>query len=398
VFATRTPPRHSTSRLGLLLDLAGTGEGRTDAIDEPLVNLGKVGGVATSLRNLGPEVHQLLIGKNLGKELDVVQLGVGPVIDELVVHLLVRVVRNLLDQCENLLGGSLTKSLFVLLHVVENVGSTQDCVVVLHKVGESNRGSDTDITHNDRVEAFGTRRTSEIGRIHTGALESGRQSRPRTLGRSDRTRLDSLGRTEVLRVLADEVDDDIIETFTAGPVNPVLDSRNQVVSDEPVEEGRVHLVDIVLGAVVDGSEHEGVGVETHTLHLTIEDKLEGRVLHTRSGAVDFVEEEDARLGASSVEPVRRSEGSDTGLANPLVVRHTDEIAFGEEGETDVEQLHPGGLGNLRRNSALADAVRTAKKNSVLQVGENLEQSAESDGVAIGRHFFFLLVFAPTPCW
>jgi hypothetical protein len=42
-------------------------------------------------------------------------------------------------------------------------------------------------------------------------------------------------------------------------------------------------------------------------------------------------------------------------------------------------------------------VRTTKKNSVLQVGENLEQGAESDGV-VSRHVSFLLVFTPAPCW
>jgi len=47
-------------------------------------------------------------------------------------------------------------------------------------------------------------------------------------------------------VVADEVDDQLIDALRDRPLDPVLVGRDEVVGDEPVEEGRVHLIDVVL--------------------------------------------------------------------------------------------------------------------------------------------------------
>jgi hypothetical protein len=119
-------------------------------------------------------------------------------------------------------------------------------------------------------------------------------------------------------------------------------------------------------------------VEAPALHFAIEDELEGAVLNTGSGTVDLIEEEDARLGASIVEPIGRSKSGHASRTNLLVVRHTNEVAFREEAETNVKELAIELLRASRRNSALADAVRTAQENCILDIGKNDLEGAEID--------------------
>ena len=185
-------------------------------------------------------------------------------------------------------------------------------------------------------------------------------------------------------MLADEVDDELIETLGHRPGEPVLVGGDEVVGDEPVQEGRVHLIDVVLGAVVDRREDERLRVEAPPLDLAIEDELERRVLDARGRAVDLVQEEDDRLSAGRVEPVRGGERGDARGLDELVVGDTDQVALGEEGEADVEEALAGVPGDRRGHGALADAVRATQEDRVLDELQDDVEGREVDGIR-GSH-------------
>ena len=185
-------------------------------------------------------------------------------------------------------------------------------------------------------------------------------------------------------MLADEVHHDLIETLSRCPGEPVLVGGDKVVGDEPVQESRVHLIDIVLRAVIDRREDEGLRVEAPPLDLTVEDELERGVLDARGCTVDLIEEEDAALSAGRVEPVRGSERGDARRLDELVVGNTNEVALGEEAKADIEEAHAGLLGDRGGHGALADTVRATQEDCVLDELEDDAESCEVDGIR-GSH-------------
>jgi len=363
----------------LLLQFAGLRDHRHEALADESVELGDVLVLARGHRV--PQRQELLTGDGVGEGGEVLRLVGG----ELVV---LAEVANLLDDLQDLLGRDLGDLLFDLLPAVDDVLGGDDRVVALDEVHEGDRRGHPDVSHRDGVEARreGTLvSATEVRRGHSGIRQRLREAGPRALRGHDRPGFHGLRRAQVLGVVADEVDDAFVHLHFGGPVDPVLRRRDKVPGDEPVEEGRVHLIDAVLGAVVHGREHQGLRVETPPLDLTVEDELEGTVLDTRRGAVDLVQEEDAGLGASLVQPIRRGERRDPSGLDLLVVGDADQVAFREEREAHVEEALPGALGDISGHGALADTVRAAKQHGVLDERQDNRERAKVNRILRGTH-------------
>ncbi len=211
--------------------------------DPRLDQLVELDGIAlTTVRDRRPQGHHLLTGDRVaeGPEiLDLVEGEVAVLTEDL----------DLLDDGEDLLGRELGDLLLELRPPIDDVLGGDDRVVVLDEVDKGNRRRGTDVTHGDCIEARreGVLVLAAVLRGgHAGIRESLGEARPGPLRRSDGARLDGLRRAEVLGVVADEVDDQLIDALRDRPLDPVLVSRDEVVGDEPVEEGRVHLIDVVL--------------------------------------------------------------------------------------------------------------------------------------------------------
>ena len=330
--------------------------------------------------NRGPEGHDLLTADDLAEGTEILDLRQGEL-------LLLAQVAELLDDRQDLLGGQLGDLLLEALPAVGDVLGRDHRVVLLDEVDEGDRCGGTDVAHGHRVETGreGVLVGATVLRgghaiVHQRPGEAG----PATLRGGDRSGLDRLRGAEVLRVLADEVHDELVEALTRRPGKPVLVGGDEVVGDEPVQEGRVHLIDVVLRAVVDRREDEGLRVEAPPLDLTVEDELERRVLDTRGRTVDLIEEEDAGLGARRVEPVRGSERGDAGLLDAVVIGDADEVALGEERQADVKETLAGALGDRGGDGRLANAVRATQEDGVLDELQDDVEGCEVDRVR-GSH-------------
>jgi len=366
-----SPKMSFLDAISLCCDLEDSG------LDE-LVELHGVGLLPGAHR--GPEGHDLLAADGLAEGTEILDLSEGEL-------LLLAEVANLLDDRQDLLGGQLGDLLLEALPAVHDVLGRDHRVVLLDEVDEGDRSRCTNVAHRDRVEAGGQRvlvGATMLARSQAVVHQRPGQAGPASLGRRDRSGLDRLRRAKVLGVLADEVHDELVETLTDRPGEPVLVGGDEVVGDEPVQESRIHLIDVVLRAVVDRREDEGLRVEAPPLDLTVEDELERGVLDTRRSTVDLVQEEDDGLSAGRVEPVGGSERGDPRRLDELVVRDADEVAFREEGEADVEEALAGALGDRGGDSALADAVRAAKEHRVLDELQHDVEGREVDGIR-GSH-------------
>jgi len=126
----------------------------------------------------------------------------------------------------------------------------------LHVVVEGDGGLGADVSETKRVEH------RVIGALHhTCESQSVAETFPATPRRTDCTGLTALRRIEPLVVSCNEGDHVLVDRAgLLGPGEPVLRVRGQVDRPEAVEEGRVHLVDGVGAAGVDGREDAGLGV------------------------------------------------------------------------------------------------------------------------------------------
>jgi len=369
-------------RGGLLLDRGRASGNLKEAVLNELVKLRGVG--LLSRADCIPECHDLLTADDVGKRTEVLHLRKRQLV-------VLAKIANLLNETKDPLCGHLDNLGLKLLPAVDDVFSSDDVVVLLDEVDKGNRSCDANVAHADCIEARRHARkfaASKVVWAHTGIGESLEHPCPGALRRGNRSALNGLGGPEMLGVVADEVNGKLVDAFGSCPVNPVFDSRDKVVGDEAIKEGRVHLVDGVFRGIVDCRHDQGVGVEAHAFHFAVKDKLECRVLDTWRCTVDLIEEEDARLGASRVQPVRRSKGGDTSFLDAVVIGDTDEVAFGEERQADIEEALAGCPGAFSGNGRLANAVRTAKQEGVLDEGEDDCEGLEVDGVR-SRHLRFL---------
>ena len=91
-----------------------------------------------------------------------------------------------------------------------------------------------------------------------------------------------------------------------------------------------------------------------------------------------------------MQPVRGSKGGDASVGDALVIGDTDQVAFGEEAEADVEETLAGVLSDRRRNRALADAVGSTKQDGVVDVLEDEVEGLEVDGIRCSHDGVFLV--------
>jgi hypothetical protein len=131
-------------------------------------------------------------------------------------------------------------------------------------------------------------------------------------------------------------------------------------------------------------------VEAHAFDFAVKDQLECRVLDARAGAVDLIEEEDASLGASRVQPVRRSKGRNASFLDAVVIGDTDQVAFGEERQADIEEALARVLGDRCRDCRLADTVGSAEQDRVVDVLEDEVKGLEVDGIRCSHVGVFLV--------
>ena len=204
-----------------------------------------------------------------------------------------------------------------------------------------------------------------MGQRRVEAVPRGRVRADRA--RFHRARVDA----QVGRVLADEVDEERVQSRLLRPGDEVLVRGREVDHPEAAEERRVHVVDVVLRAVVHSSEDAAAGVEPVgdavlvVAQLTIEDQLEEALLDAGERAVELVEHDDAGLAAGTDEPARHAEGHDAVLLHALDVGVAAHIALGHRAAADVDEGEVELLGDRARELALADAGGAAHEDGDL---------------------------------
>jgi hypothetical protein len=147
----------------------------------------------------------------------------------------------------------------------------------------------------------------------------------------------------VLRVLTHEVNCNLIEIVLTSPIDPVLIGGIEINNPEPTKQCRVHLGDIILGAVVDSCDDSSLRVETKrfTVHvvteLTVQNDLEEALHDLGHRAVELIEHQNHWLTASTHVPGRKAEGSDTGSLRRLEVRDTRDLRLIHRGAADIDE-------------------------------------------------------------
>ena len=354
-----------------------------DALPDLLVQLLDVGQVARG-RDRVPQLDQQLARDDAREAREAGHLVNRPRVG-------LAVVSHLLDhRGETRRRGSLHPVLHGL-EPVQDVLSAQHHLVLGDELREGDRRLRAHEPLRDRVEE-GALVARDLRRCHAHVCERLVEAVPRRGVRAHRACLNR-GRVDaqVGRVLADEVDQNLVDARLIRPLDEVLVRGGEVHHPEAAEEGRVHVVDVVLRAVVDCREDAGLGVEPVgdavlvVAQLAVEDQLEERLLDAGERAVELIEHDDRRTAAGADEPARHAEGHDAVLLHALDVGVAAHVTLGHGGAADVDvgeaELLGAGLGEL----ALADAGGAAHEDG--DVGREL---GGDGGEGLDVHDCFLL--------
>ncbi len=321
---------------------------RTDQLVEAADVLQLVG-----LHHLVEEGDGHLGAHELGEGRDVLDLLLGP-------RALAAGDQDLLHQRVLLVSRELADLGLRLLPAVEDILSREDGLVVLHVVAEGDRRLDAHEAQGDGVQEIGSR-AGALLEDDAGVLQRLVEAVPAALAGVDLAGLDRALVPEVTRVLPDEVHEHGVDTRLLRPVEPVLDRGLEVDRPEPVQEGRVHLVDGVFRGGIHRGEDARLGVELPAVQLVVEHDLESTLHDLGRGPIELIEEDDLRGLAGRHVPVRRSEARDA-LGE---LGEAEEVALGHLREAPVDEVllrEPQDRGDLPEELRLADAVGAADED------------------------------------
>ena len=321
------------------------------------LDVGKVAGAGHRV----PELDHELAGDDLGERRHILDLVLRPLVRAAVVG-------ELVDEGRRVGGGRRLDAVEHALEVVQDVLGAEHELVLGHELGEGDGGLGADEPLRDRVEdrvlAAGV-----LCRCHPHVDQGVVEAVPRRGVRADRSGLHLGGiDAKVGGVLADEVDQDRVHPDLVRVGDEVLVGGNEVDDPEAPEEGRVHVVDVVLGAVVDSGEDARLGVQAVgdavlvIAQLAVEDQLEEGLLDAGERPVQLVQHHDHRLAAGPNEPARHAEGHDAVLLHALDVGVAAGVALGHGGAADVDVRQLEGLGARLGEVALADAGGAAHED------------------------------------
>jgi len=130
-------------------------------------------------------------------------------------------------------------------------------------------------------------------------------------------------------------------------------------------------------ATVNGSNHDGIGVKEVAENLARIGKLEDALADFWDGAVDLIEEEETRVVATLVEPVRGTERRNIAICT----WETNEVTLGHLGCATLDDGQTHLTGHLVDKLRFADAMATAKHERLLDrkdVGGNRSEGLEID--------------------
>ena len=275
---------------------------------------------------------------------------------------------HLLDEGELLLVGEVDNLRLHLRPIVEDILSGELAVEGLDEVDEGGGGLGAHEPDGHVVEEAvrGAGLLLELTQAH--CLQALVQHCPGPTRGGHLAGLNLADGAEVVRVLADEVDDHRADAGSPGPGEPVGRGGLEVHSPEAVEEGRVHIRDLVVAAHVRRGDDLGLRVEADgqavgaRAELAVEDDLEEGVLDPDEAAVDLVEEEDAGLLGGPDIPGGEGEAGAPGGLRELEVREAEDVALGGGGGPEVDEGLPRAVRELADDLALSNAVITTDED------------------------------------
>jgi len=275
---------------------------------------------------------------------------------------------HLLDEGELLLVGEVGDLRLHLRPVVEDILGGELTVEGLHEVDEGGGGLGAHEPDGHVVEEAVRSPSLLLEGAHPHRLQALVQHRPGPTRGGHLAGLDLAEGAEVVRVLADEVDDDPVDASVRRPGEPVGRGGLEVDGPEAVEEGRVHIRDLVVAAHVrcrddlgSGVEADGQAVGTRT-ELAVEDDLEEGVLDPDEATVDLVEEEDAGLLGGPDVPGGEGEAGAPGGLRELEVGEAEHVALRGGGGPEVDEGLSRAVRELADDVALSDAVVTTDED------------------------------------
>ena len=258
---------------------------------------------------------------------------------------------DLLDQSAVLVEGEGGESIGAL--TLEKLIDRHNPLVVLGEVVEGDGSFEAD----EALSQVEHRRTS-FESVSLG--EHIVEPLPATTARVALVGLDVSGVLKVTTVLIDEVPDETVNVVLA-PSEPVLGGRLDIPDTPPIKLSRVHLIDLIVFAMltaVNSGEDQGVRVKVVTVQLAAVSQLEDALTDFEGSTINLVEEEDSRLFASHLEPIRRIEGG----AIAFDAGQTNEVTLGHLAGTALDYRKTQATSDLIDHLALADAVATTEQD------------------------------------
>ena len=323
-------------------------------------------GQVTRLRDPVPERDEHLASELVREASNALRLLLAPLV-------VLAVCSQSLDHRALVRRVHLLHSVLHLFPTLEDVFSSDHQLVALDESGESDRRLRTHEALSHRVETSGAFLTSDpvFLRRPPHVSEGVSQSVPRRRVRADRTRLNrSHINSEVVRVLTDEVDDDLVN-LTLCPLKPVSVGRLQIDRPETSKKSRVHVIHIVLSAGIHSGEDASLWVESVWVtvlvvtKLAVKDQLERRLLDARQSAVHLVKHQNHRLLRSSDEPRWHTERHDARFLHAFDVRVTTNVTLTHRGESNVNEREANLVGRRTCEVGFTNTCRATHKHGNL---------------------------------
>ena len=132
---------------------------------------------------------------------------------------------------------------------------------------------------------------------------------------------------------------------------------------------------------VNGSEDLGARVERVTVQLSRVGQLEDALSDLWSSSVNLIQEEDHRLGASSLEPVGRVESS--GAVHLIDDGQTNKVTFGHLASTTLNDGKTHRLSELVNHARFTNTVATPQQDGIPCV--RYQRSHSVKGFEVNRH-------------
>ena len=191
-------------------------------------------------------------------------------------------------------------------------------------------------------------------------MEQVRQDVPGT-GGGERLLVPGRRGRQVIRPLADVVDDPRVNAAAPGPDQPVAGTAHQVDVHHPVDQRRRHRPhDGRILAPVPRPDHHGLRVQRVAAEPPVQDQAVERLLHLVARPVQLVEEQHVRLVPR--DGLRRAEPAARPVPFPGDPRHADKILGRQLSAQQCAAFQPDLRGELLDQAGLADAWLPPNEN------------------------------------